>query len=64
MWRETNLFGVFLSPLIVYALAALAVTAAVRAVMVRARLYRWVWNPPLAEAAFYLCVLGSLIAIL
>ena len=29
MWRETNVFGIFMSPLIVYALVALALLAVI-----------------------------------
>lgn len=64
MYRETNLFGVYVSPLLVYAAAALALAALVRLAMVRAQLYRFVWNPPLAEAALYVCLLGVLLRFL
>ena len=64
MWRETDVAGVFLSPLVVYMLAALLIYLALRWLLIRLGLFRWVWNPPLAEAGLYLCLLGALVALL
>ena len=64
MWRETNVFGIFLSPLLGYMLAALLLYLPLRWVLVRLRFDRWVWNAPLADAGLYLCVLGALIGLL
>ena len=62
MWRETNLFGVYMSPLIAYAAAAGLIYAPLRFVAVRLRAFRWTWNPPLTEAGIYVCILGALVA--
>ncbi len=62
MWRETNLLGVYISPLVTYLLAALLVFVLLRPILVRLGLVRWTWNTPLAETAIYLCILGALIA--
>ncbi len=62
MWRETDLFGVYVSPLIAYMLAALVAYLCIRPVLVRVGLQRWVWNVPLAETALFVCILGALIA--
>lgn len=61
MWRETNLFGVFLSPLLAYMLVAGLIYAPFRFLAVRMRAYRYVWNPPLVEVGLYVCILGVLV---
>lgn len=61
MWRETNVAGVFVSPLIGYMLAALLVHLPLRALLIRLGLDRWVWNPALAETGLYVCILGVLV---
>ncbi len=60
MWRETNLFGIFLPPLLVYMAAALVVYVPIRLALSRLQLFRWMWNPPLAETAIYVCIVGIL----
>ena len=62
MWRETNVFGIFMSPLLAYMLAALLAYLCLRPVLLRLGLQRWAWNVPLAEAALYVCILGALVA--
>ncbi len=64
MWRETNLGGIFLPPILVYLAAAYFLTWSTRAVMVRFGVFRSIWNPPLAEAAIYVCILGALMRLL
>lgn len=61
MWRETNIFGIFISPSIAYMLAALLAYVCMRPVLVWLGLQRWAWNVPLAEFALYVCILGLLI---
>lgn len=62
MWRETNVLGVFMAPLVAYMLAALALYLPLRAVLVRLGLLAWTWNTPLAETALYVCLLGTLVS--
>ena len=64
MWRETNLDGVFVSPLIAYALAALVLYIPLRWLMLRLRVDRWAWNPLLADACLYVCIFGALVRLL
>ncbi len=64
MWRETNLGGVLISPFIVYLGAALVIWLPVRFAFEQLRLDRWTYNPPLAEAALYVCILGLLVVLL
>lgn len=61
MWREVNVLGVFMAPLALYMLVALALYLPLRVVLVRLRLSRWTWNTPLAETALYVCILGALV---
>ena len=64
MWRETDVAGVFFSPLVAYMLAALLIYLPLRWLLIRLGLLRWIWNPPLAQTGLYLCVLGALVALL
>ena len=64
MWRETNIAGVFVSPFIAYMFAALLLHLLLRWVLTRLGLDRWAWNPLLADAGLYVCILGALVALL
>ncbi len=64
MWRETDIAGVLISPLIAYMLAALLLYVPVRWLLLHLRMDRWVWNPLLADACLYVCVLGALVWLL
>ena len=61
MWRETNIFGIYISPLVSYMFAALVLYLLLRPALVWLRIRRWAWNVPLAETAIYVCILGALI---
>jgi hypothetical protein len=61
MWRETNVFGVYMSPLIVYSVVALLLWIPLRYGMLRLRLHLWVYNPSIAHLAVYLMVLAALV---
>jgi hypothetical protein len=61
MWRETNLFGIYLPPLLVYMASALALYLPVRLLLVRLGVFRWISNTPLAEGAILVCILGALV---
>jgi hypothetical protein len=64
MWRETNVDGVLIAPIVPYALLALAVYLALRPLLVRLRIQRWTWNTPLAETGLYICILSLLVIFL
>ena len=64
MWRETDLFGVFVTPLAAYMLVALLLHLLLRPLLVERILARWTWNPPLAETGLYVCILSLLVAFL
>jgi hypothetical protein len=61
--RDIDLGGVLVAPFVRYLFLALVILVAVRFVVGRLRLRSMFANPPLAEAALYICVLVSLIAI-
>ncbi len=61
MWRETDILGVFMSPLVAYMLAALLLYLPLRIALLQLRLLHWTWNTPLAEAGLYVCILGALV---
>lgn len=61
--REWSLGGVLLSPLLIYALAALLVTGVLRLALQRLGLARWIWHEALFDTALYACVLSVLVAI-
>ena len=64
MWRETNVGGVLMAPIVPYALLALAIHLALRPLLALLRIHRWTWNPPLAEAGLYVCILSLLVVFL
>lgn len=64
MWKETNIAGVLISPLVPYGLVALLLFLAIRPVLVRLRFQRWTWNTPLAETCIYVCILALLVRFL
>ncbi len=64
MWRETNVDGVLIAPIVPYALLALAVYLALRPLLVHLRIQRWTWNTPLAETGLYICILSLLVIFL
>ncbi len=65
MWRETDLAGVLISPLVAYMRGGPGGLAAGALLLFEHfRLDRWTYNPPLAEAALYVCILGALVVLL
>ena len=60
--RDIDLGGVLVDPFVRYLFLALVIMIAVRFVVGRLGLRSMFANPPLAEAALYVCILTSLIA--
>jgi hypothetical protein len=60
--RDIDLGGVLVAPFVGYLFLALVILIAVRFVVGRFGLRSMFANPPLAEAALYVCILASLIA--
>jgi hypothetical protein len=60
--RDIDLGGVLLDPFVRYLFVALVILIAVGVVVGRLGLRSMFANPPLAEAALYVCLLASLVA--
>ena len=60
--RDIDLGGVLVDPFVRYLFLALVILIVVRLVVGRLGLRSMFANPPLAEAALYVCILTSLIA--
>jgi hypothetical protein len=59
MIGEIDLFGVFLPPLLVWLGIALLLSTALRAVLHRSGLYRYVWHRPLFDLALLIILTGA-----
>jgi Protein of unknown function (DUF1656) len=62
MIRDLDVYGVFLPPLLVWTVVALAVTAALRRLLAWCGGYRFVWHRPLFDLALLVIVLGAVVA--
>lgn len=60
MWRELDVAGIYLPPLLAYLAAAFLVYLPLRALLTRIGAWRWTWNQPLAEASIYTGLLALL----
>lgn len=58
--HESAWGGVYLSPLFVYALLALAATAALRVLIQKTPLRRWVWHEALFDCALFILMLSGI----
>jgi hypothetical protein len=61
--REIDLGGILVAPFVRYLLFAVVITIVVRFVIGRLGLRSMFANPPLAEAALYVWILASLVAL-
>ena len=60
MIGEVSLYGLYLPPLLLLTLAALAVCRALNLVLARTGFYRLVWHPALFDVSLFVIVLGAL----
>jgi len=60
---DIDLGGILVTPFVRYLFLALVILIAVRFVIGRLGLRSMFANPPLAEAALYVCILVSLVAL-
>jgi hypothetical protein len=60
--RDIDLGGILVAPFVRYLFVALVILIAVRFAVGRLGLRSMFANPPLAEAALYVCTLASLVA--
>lgn len=61
--RDIDLGGILVAPFVRYLFLALVILIAVRFVVGRLGLRSMFANPPMAEAALYVCILVSLVAL-
>ncbi|QDH14402.1 DUF1656 domain-containing protein [Formicincola oecophyllae] len=61
MLAEVNLFGIYVAPISIYAVAATFVTVTIRKILWRLGALGWFWHVPLLEVALYACVLCLLV---
>ena len=64
MLSEVDFAGILFAPIVLYALAALPVTLAIRFVLLQIGFARLVWHFVLFEFALYLSVLSLLVLLL
>ena len=64
MWRETNIFGVLLPPILGYMIVTTVIMLCMRALVFRLRWLRRIGNPALAQASLFLLILAVLVSIL
>lgn len=62
--KEVSVAGVYISPLLAYALIAGLLWAALRAGLGLIGAYRLIWHPPLFNSALYIMVLAGVAALL
>jgi hypothetical protein len=62
-FREIGVLGVYLPPILVYALVAGLLFAALRRLLSYAGYERFVWHPPLADLAVYVLLLAAVAAV-
>jgi len=60
MIGEVSLYGLYLPPLLLLALAALALCRLLTLVLARTGFYRLVWHPALFDFSLFVIVLGAL----
>jgi hypothetical protein len=63
MIHELNIYGLFVSPMLVWTMIALAIAAVLRRLIAWYGLYRFVWHRPLFDLALLVIVLGGVAAV-
>ena len=61
MITELNIAGIYLAPIVLYAIVALPIFLVLRTILARVGFWRLVWHPALFETALYLSILSLLI---
>jgi hypothetical protein len=63
MIGEIDLYGVFVSPLLIWVVIALPLTALLRRLLARVGLYRFVWHRPLFDLALLVVMVGAVVSL-
>jgi hypothetical protein len=61
MNSELNIAGIYMAPIVLYAVVALPIFLVLRVILARVGFWRLVWHPALFETALYLSILSLLI---
>jgi protein AaeX len=61
MNSELNIAGIYMAPIVLYAIVALPIFLVLRVILARVGFWRLVWHPALFETALYLSILSLLI---
>jgi hypothetical protein len=61
MMIELNVAGIYMAPIVLYAMMALPIFLVLRVILARIGFWRLVWHPALFETALYLSILSLLI---
>lgn len=61
MMTELDLGGIYMAPIVLYAIVALPIFLVLRQILARIGCFRLFWHPALAETALYLSILSLLI---
>jgi len=64
MTGEVDVFGVLFPPLLVWVGIALVISAALRWVLARAGVYRFVWHRPLFDLCLLIILTGAVSALM
>jgi hypothetical protein len=60
MNSELNIAGIYMAPIVLYAIVALPIFLVLRMILARVGFWRLVWHPALFETALYLSILSLL----
>jgi hypothetical protein len=63
MIGEIDIYGVFVSPLLLWLVLALVASSVIRRLLVRAGFYRIVWHRPLFDLALLVILLGGVVSL-
>jgi hypothetical protein len=63
MTGEIDIYGVFVTPLVLWLVIALPIAAILRRLLSRLGVYRFVWHRPLFDLALTVIVLGGVSAV-
>jgi hypothetical protein len=61
MNTELNIAGIYMAPIVLYAIVALPIFLMLRVILARVGFWHFVWHPALFETALYLSILSLLI---
>ncbi len=63
MYREVNVFGVYVAPFVVMMVIAWAASVPLGVLAARLQLGRWVWHPGLFNLSIYVIVLSIIVIV-